>query len=405
MSAVEKVRKARAERGELPAPLTVVDPAAPPPAPPMFHRCPDLVAVILQRASEGFESVTIGGEELIRLRRGAAAFVTGAPGSGKTSLVLGAAIEHARERGPVVFCSLEMDGDELAARGIGMQCDASWEDVLCGRVQREDMDRALAMPRLVVLDGDSATLAEVERTVELLRAESPNDPIMVVVDYIQIVPGEGDIRARVAATAQAIRRMAKRLRVIVLAISQPSRSAGRALNSGELVGADTMTAMAESAEIERAAYITLALGSKGPQREDGTCSLEMSIGKGRMGGGDRVQRLSFDGRTGRMRIDGEARPASEVKAERQNETDTRKVAAMVLTVTAFMQAATQPKFATEIRSDLAADRGLVYAAIRQLESAGDLVRVQAKKRGGVLPLWPTARLEGSRWRAAEGDLA
>ncbi len=385
----------RADAGDLPAPtlreagidsrprsefLDSIDGATDTaPAKPKGHRCPDLVAMIMNRADEGFVIHTIGSVELYRLRLGGVAVLTGAPGTGKTSLSVGLALGHARDRGPVVYLSLEMDADELAARGIGMQCEASWEDVLCGRVRREFMEDALAVPRLVVLDGDDATLSNLEIAVAEMRAEYPDQPILVVIDYLQILPGdERDVRARVASAAQAVRRLAKRLKVTALAISQPSRAAGKALSAGELLGADSMTAMAESAEIERAAYITLALGSAGPDREDGSRAVDLSIGKGRMGGGDRVMPISFWGATGRMRIAGDARPAAEVRSEREGQRDGAKVHAALLAMCAVAARSSESLTRGQLTTSANVRGQVGVLAIRSGLTSGDLVEVRQK---------------------------
>lgn len=348
-----------------------------------FRRAPELVKVILDRVGEGFVPHTVGEHELYRLRSGGIAVLTGAPGSGKTSLSIGLAIDHARHRGPVVYCSLEMDADELGARGIGMRCDASWEDVLCGRVRRELMDDALDLPRLVVLDDDHATVLEVERAVQQVREQYRDEPVMVVVDYLQILPGdERDVRTRVAANVQRIRRLAKRLHVVALVISQPSRAAGKALSSGELVGADSMTAMAESAEIERAAYVTIAVGSH-VERDDGTRACDVSIGKSRMGGGDRVVPMTFDGRTGRWQIAGTSRAAADVRAERRAQHDDRKVATVALAIAGVLAASDTPLSRRELRVRVGANDTVARAACTLLlrDSTSGVVEVGPKERG------------------------
>lgn len=367
--------------------LTVIDPPSPPPPPPdegpRFLRCRNLVKVILSRAGEGFIPHCLGsGGELYRLRLGGVAVLTGAPGTGKTSLSLGIALDHARNRGPVVYVSLEMDADELAARLIGMQCDASWEDVLCGHVKEQHMEHALELPRFVILEGDHANLTELEKTVNEVRTEFPDEPILVVIDYLQIVPGtEKDMRARVAETAQAVRRMAKRLKVVALAISQPSRAAGKALSAGELLGAESMTAMAESAEIERAAYITLALGSSGPERADGSKAVDLNVGKGRFGGGDRVIPVAFEGRTGRMRIDGESKPASEVREQRTNEKERKRVQTAMIAIVSIAEKSKKSLTRSELSEQSAVRKTVALAAVRAAIKTGELVEVQQKESG------------------------
>jgi KaiC/GvpD/RAD55 family RecA-like ATPase len=354
---------------------------------PRFLRCPDLVATILDRSKEPTVKLTIGGVPLVESRLGSIIVVTGAPGSGKTTLVVTAGAEHVKAGGVVVFLSIELDADELTARIVGIQCEASWFDVLRGKVSREDMERVLDMPRFAIIEGDDATLANLENVIEALQAEFPGLPILVIADYIQIVPAEDrEIRARVAGVVQALRRLAKRTRAVMLAISQPSRAAGNALRSGELMGADTMSTGAESAEIERAAYLTLSLGGHGPEREDGTSHVDLSIGKSRMGQGDRVVPMTYCGRTGVWTIAGEARPATEVRAERDQKRSDQKSTNAAHVILGVLGGKAEPVHTGTLYSEVRGERGVFYGALRLLRDDGRVVRVRGKKKGGQWPL-------------------
>ncbi len=354
-----------------------------------YWRFPELVDEILSRAGEGFVPHAVGGQELYRLRRGGVAILTGGPGAGKTSLAVGIAIDHATHRGPVIFVSLEMDADELGARAVGMLCEASWEDVLCGKVDRGLMADALSLPRISVLDGETAKLENLLGMVETMRAEYPDQPILLVLDYLQIVEGsEKEVRSRVAAAAQKVRRLTKQLRVTALVLSQPSRAAGKALSSGELLGMDSMTAMAESAEIERSAYITLALGSAGEERDDGSKLVDLNVGKGRFGGGDRVIPLRFNGRTGQMRMCGESRPAADVKSERQSAKAEQSNRQACLSIKALLAESIKPLSRVDIRKELGIRDRAVSDAVKDLLSdpGSDVVEVQPRT-GGAYPIW------------------
>jgi KaiC/GvpD/RAD55 family RecA-like ATPase len=385
--------------------------------PPRAHRMPQLAGVLAKLKLASFTAHTLGGDEIYRLPIGGVAILTGAPGTGKTSLALGIAMEHAVHRGPVLFVSLEMDAHELAARVVGMQCDASWEEALTGCVSGPRLDEALApLERLAVLDDEilqrhknlsEALAAEVAR----LQEEYEGLPVLVLVDYLQIVPDgkEHEMRARVAETAQMVRRAAKRLKVIMLAISQPSRQAGKALSSSDLMGADTMTAMAESAEIERSAYITLALGAAGPDSEDGSKLVDMNIGKGRFGGGDTVRPLRFWGRSGLMRAAGEARPAAEVRAERQADKKDGKLhknaAIAVHAVVAKLEESSGPMTSNDVCKALGGDRTTMLAAIRLGIVEGRIVRVRARGVRGGKPMWTPGRAQVAGLEIVRSDVA
>jgi hypothetical protein len=130
--------------------------------------------------------------------------------------------------------------------------------------------------------------------------------VLVAVDYLQIVESDmREERLKVADVIAKIDELARNHRAVVLAISQMSRASSRAARNGEAIGADSTDGGAESAAIERAATVTLSIGASGPEREDGTRAVDLSIGKGRMTGGDRVLPMSYCGRSGRWCLTGE----------------------------------------------------------------------------------------------------
>ena len=170
---------------------------------------------------------------------------------------------------PDRWSCLRTAGRRLGARAIGMQCDASWPgDVLTGKVPRPDMERSLALPRMLVLDRRAATLTALVSAIKTMKTECAGEPVLAVVDYVQIIESqEREARSKVADVIAQIHEIA-RYGVVVIAISQMSRAASRSARSGEAVGADSTDGGAESAAIERAASVTLSIGSAGPDRED-----------------------------------------------------------------------------------------------------------------------------------------
>jgi archaellum biogenesis ATPase FlaH len=294
--------------------VATIDRAPQPSGPqrPKWHRAADMIEMILRYANEPWVSLRLGFDvgddtEIVPVRAGGIVVVMGPTGGGKTSLVAGMLIAHARDRGPVVVLSRELPMDEFAARMIGMQCDASWPDTLEGRVRRSEMERVLS-PRLFVLDRKNATLEALTEALEAAQAEYPGEPVLVAVDYVQIVnSSERDARSKVADVIDKIDEITRDRRVVTIAISQMSLVSSRAARAGEAVGAESTDGGAESAAIERVATVTLSIGSSGPEREDGSRAVDLSIGKGRMTGGDRVLPAEYTGRSGRWRITGLAR--------------------------------------------------------------------------------------------------
>lgn len=351
-----------------------------------WHRAPDLVDSIMACASEPWAKVTLGGEELVSVRRGGNVVVMGPTGSGKSSLVCSLLIEYARDQGPVVVMSRELPGDELMARVIGMQCDASWPDVLRGRVPIDDM-RRVTSARMFIADRKDATLAGLVAMIKAAQMEYSGQLVVVAVDYVQIVESkEGDPRAKVADVIAQIDDVLREHGCVGILISQMSRASSRAARNGDAMGADSTDGGAESAAIERTATVTLSIGQAGPVRDDGTRAVDLSIGKHRMGGGDKVIPASYDGRTGRWRLAGEARPAAEVKAERTGQHDTALVEAACRAIFTGAETAAEPLTRAQLGDMAVAAMGkctrvVKDAAIAKLLTSGKLALVQRKPQG------------------------
>lgn len=362
-------------------------------APPRLRRGADLVTEIRARAHEPEVPIMLGDAALVALPLGELAAVLGQTGSGKSTLAIGAARTHARDRGPAIYLSREMPARLVAARAIGMHSDASWRSVLRGEI--DDAIALAALPdRLTILDGDAATLDEVERAADLLADEYPGEPLLVVYDYAQIIAptsGARDIRARVTDTIIEIAAWVQHAHAVAIVISQMPRHAARAVRSGELIGRDTTDTGAESAAIERAAHVTITIGEHEPADDDGVCSVGLSLGKLRMGRGDEVVPARYDGRSGRWQVVGDARPAAEVKAERRTARDDQRVTAAADSVHELLAGSTEPLYGPDVYGKLGGDRGVVYAAIRALVQRGRVVRVATRQRGGSFPLWTPDR--------------
>lgn len=382
---------------------------APQPAPraaaPAWHRMPALVDAIMSHASDPWAKLTLGGETLVEVRAGGYAVVMGPTGAGKTSLACGLLIEHARERGPVVVLSRELPADELAARAIGMQCDASWADVLRGRVEVDEMRRRADLPRMFIADRRNATLEILEAMIKAARAEYPGEVVLAAIDYVQLIEStEKEARAKVSDSVIRIDEILRAHGAVGIMISQMSRASSRAARKGEAMGADSTDAGAESAAIERAATVTLSIGQSGPRREDGTCEVEINLGKHRMGSGDSVIPASYDGRSGRWRIAGEARPAAEVRAEHSEKIESTKLQVAKMAILGAIGEATEPKTRAELGMGI--QTAVRTAAIRELlrEPNGVLVEVRVRApRSSSWKLWTRTKAVAAGMAIVDGD--
>ena len=356
------------------------DPAPRAPERPPWRRAPELVDEIWARKDDPWVSLQVGQDELARVRAGGIAVVIGGSGSGKSSLVSNLLIRHARDTGPAIALSIELPADELAARIVGIKCDASWEDALSGRVPREHMAEALALPRLYVLEREHATIANLRACVRAARAEHPGQPILVAIDYAQLIESdEREARLRVADAFKRIDRAARDERVVVIAVSQMSRAGAREAREGDRIGAAAADLGAETAAIERFATVTLTIGMKGEAREDGSEPVELSIGKARMSGGDSVRRMSYWGRSGLWRAEGDAKPAAVVRKERDAEKADKEKRSLENQLIGAVTAAKHPLSRNELQELVVGGRrDAKMRAIADLIARGELVEVNRR---------------------------
>lgn len=378
-------------------------PRTPPRTP--WRRLPELTDEIWARKDEPWVSLRIVEDDLIRIRAGGMAVVMGGSGSGKSSLVVNLLLQHARDVGPAIPMSIELPADELAARIVGIRCDASWEDALTGRVRYEFMTDALALPRMFVLERDDATLDKLEKCIDAARAEYPNQPVLVAIDYAQIMESnEREVRQRVADVFKRIDRVLRNKRVVGIVVSQMGRAGADAASSGEKLGAETASLGAESAAIERFATATITIGMKGEIREDGSEAVEVSIGKGRMSGGDRVIPMSYWGRSGLWRVTGEAKRASEVRAERDAEKEAKATAAIEHQLLGAAAKSTTPLSREQLMELVTGRKDKKRAALAKLIASGDLVEVARRApRSRSWTVWTLDRVEGHNAACQDRD--
>lgn len=390
-SLADDVGRGRVDSGAVRAQLARLSAALPSPSGgPRWRSCRALVPEIERFAAEPWVELRLGGAALSTLRPGQIALLNGGTGRGKTSLAASLLVEHAADVGPALAVSLELPADEWTARAIGLRVGASWPDVLRGKVSHDDMLAAVP-ERLAVIERRDATVDAVREAIVDLRALHPGAPILVAVDYVQLMPAtSGDVRARVGEAMRQLDQLARDLRVVVVALSQTSRASAAQLNSGDAIGADTTDKGAETAELERWSTLTLAIG-RDELRDDGSHIVELSTGKGRMVGGDLVRALAFDGRTGRWTVASEARSGDEVRAERRtarSRRDARDVEVLAMSVAQRLAGAKQPMSRRDLRRELGVKDTALREAVELL--LGDRERGVVEvhpRRYGAFALW------------------
>ena len=331
-------------------------------------------------------SLRLVDDEIVRVRVGAMAVLVGGPGSGKSTLAANLLYQHAANVGPSIMQSVELPGVEFTARAIGIKCDESWIGVLTGKVPLDEMRRVTALERFVVLERDLATLGNLRITIDAMAKAFPKQPILIAVDYVQILEnerrGEREERLRVSDIVKALDAIARQYGVVVIALSQMSTSNAKAARAGDALGAEAGELAAETSAFNRYATVALSIGKKSEPFEDGSRVVELSIGKWRMGEGDRVLPMREWGRSGVWRVEGPAKTAQEVRDSREVDKVVKAQQSCKLAMRAFADRSTAPvtrEQLIEACGGIKLRKAGKVAAITELLSEGELVEVGRKQ--------------------------
>jgi replicative DNA helicase len=186
--------------------------------------------------------------------------VAARPGMGKTSLVLNMALNVASARVVraasdedyfetpaeepgygVLFCSLEMPKEQLAARLLASEARVDMASIRGGNMSREDWSKLTeAASRLARLplwldDTPALTLIDLRAKIRRLHAEVTRGESnvrargigLIVVDYLQLMQGRRDAGSReqeISELSRGLKQLAKEMKVPVIALSQLNRA-------------------------------------------------------------------------------------------------------------------------------------------------------------------------------------
>jgi replicative DNA helicase len=189
----------------------------------------------------------------------------GAPGVGKTSLVLQWACHAALERAAVlVYLTYENSPHNLALKAIGRLAGVGPAVAERGRADPEKWQRGLQIfgaiaSRMALVQADAGTSIHfIEAQTRAALARWAGAECLVIVDYLQRMAYSerfGTLAENVSALGQQLRDLAARLNVAVMAISSlaPGRDTDGPLN---------LSALAERGDLEYASDVVLLLGRR-----------------------------------------------------------------------------------------------------------------------------------------------
>lgn len=192
-------------------------------------------------------------------------YVTAArPGDGKSIMAVQVALAFAKHR-PVLFVSLEMKREEIAARAI-----ASLGQIFIGSLNKHQMTDSEwhafakhrgeleAMPLVIVDSSEVSTIPQLKAKARAVRRRYKRNPV-VIVDYLQLLSSPVRAESRqveVAGFSRSLKLAAQQWNVPVLALSQLNRgSANRKGRAAE----PQLSDLRESGAIEQDADCVLLL--------------------------------------------------------------------------------------------------------------------------------------------------
>lgn len=168
------------------------------------------------------------------LHRSDLVIIAARPAMGKTAFVLNIAQNAAIKSGAsVLIFSLEMSKAQLGQRLLSMESRVEMQKLKTGNIERGDWDRinmaldSLSKTNLHIDDTPGISVLEMKNKCRRLKAEKGLD--LVIVDYLQLMKGEGkanDSRQQeISNLSRYLKLLAREMDCPVLVLSQLSRAA------------------------------------------------------------------------------------------------------------------------------------------------------------------------------------
>ena len=189
----------------------------------------------LSKNPGGVTGIPTGFYELDRLtyglHPGQMVVVAGRPGLGKSTLALDFARSAAIKHGlPVAMFSLEMTVEEINMRLLSSECMVELGHIRSGNMNERDWQRIAKRSQIIqdaplfIDDNGNNTMSMIRQKCRRLKQR--NGLSLVIIDYLQLMKGDGRSDSRqseVADISRSIKMMAKELHVPVIAVCQLNR--------------------------------------------------------------------------------------------------------------------------------------------------------------------------------------
>jgi replicative DNA helicase len=186
------------------------------------------------KAQSGVTGLSTGLRDLDEMTRGMQPgniiLIAARPSQGKSALALNMAIAAAQQGQTVGIFSLEMSDEEWGIRALAGEARVNGHRVQSGMLGQKDWGKlAQAMGTLAELPvyiDDSADLTPLALRTKAKRLQAEHGLGLVVVDYAQLMSGEGRSETRereIAQVSRTLKRIAKEFKIPVIELSQLSR--------------------------------------------------------------------------------------------------------------------------------------------------------------------------------------
>lgn len=226
-----------------------------------------LVGDVLEELDErsrqqGFTGIDTGFTELNKklcgLQDSDLIIIAARPSMGKTSLAMNI-VEHAAisEKKTCAVFSLEMSRKQLITRNVCSLGEVDAQRARTGNFVDEDWPRitqagaSLAGSSIFIDDTPALSISQLKSRARRLNRDHDLD--LIVVDYIQLMRGEGDNRTQeIGSISRGLKALAKELDIPVVALSQLNRTVESRVNKRPM-----MSDLRESGEIEQDADVIM----------------------------------------------------------------------------------------------------------------------------------------------------
>lgn len=227
----------------------------------------------------------LGLDKFVRIRRGNYVVIGARPSTGKTAFSIQIAMNLARERKKVLYCSLETKNMAIIERAISCHGRFKFEDIQNNQIDWNDIENCKELEKMAQLPIGINDKINNPAIIEAVACAGNYDAIFI--DYMSLLElgrKTNNIYERVTETSIALHKMAQKNNLLVVALCQLNRAG---------VGAPRLEHLRESGQIEQDADVVMMLHNEIIDDEYGNTKEKFAI----------IVEKNKTGRCGKMPLD------------------------------------------------------------------------------------------------------